>query len=142
MKDNSHALCAHTPGRIHVPTIGRTEFLPIGNFPAHAPGMILYMSRDGGDDVQFDLRLFNRAEPEATWGTKVPVVRESEFATAIAMSSTYRPAQRSAVRCAFTVWTTFRTARPCMYGSTRMRKSCWPLPNCRSAAYRGMPKSQ
>ena len=62
-----------------VPTIGRTEILPIGNFPIYAPGQILFVSRDGGDEVQFDLRLFNRADPRSKWGTKIPVVREREF---------------------------------------------------------------
>jgi hypothetical protein len=63
-----------------VPTIKRTEPLPVGNFPASAPGTLLYVSRDGGDQVQFDLRLFNRADPKSAWGTKLPVVREREFA--------------------------------------------------------------
>lgn len=68
-----------------VATIGRTEFLPIGNFPASAPGTILFMNRDGGDKVQFDLRLFNRAAPQSAWGTKLPVVREREFAEAVSL---------------------------------------------------------
>jgi hypothetical protein len=82
-----------------VPVIGRTEFLPIGNMPASAPGQILYMSRDGGDEVQFDLRLFNRAAPEASWGTKLPVVREGEFAGVVSLINVPAGAQfRSALR--------------------------------------------
>ncbi|HYO76101.1 MAG TPA: hypothetical protein VE010_06520 [Thermoanaerobaculia bacterium] len=66
-----------------IPTIGRTELLPIGSFPAHAPGQILFVSRQGSEDVQFDLRLFNRADPWTTWGTKLPVVWEREFAAGV-----------------------------------------------------------
>lgn len=66
-----------------VPTIGRTTRLPIGSFPPEAPGQILFVSRDGGADVQFDLRLFNRADPAASWGTKLPVVRERELADVV-----------------------------------------------------------
>jgi hypothetical protein len=66
-----------------VPTIRITTRLPIGVMPASAPGQLLFVSRDGGDQVQFDLRLFNRSDPAATWGTKLPVVREREFTDAL-----------------------------------------------------------
>lgn len=66
-----------------VPTVGRTERLHIGYFPAHAPGQILFLSRPAGRDVQFDLRLFNRAAPDDQWGTKIPVVREDEFSSSV-----------------------------------------------------------
>jgi hypothetical protein len=66
-----------------VPTIGITELLRIFLFPAYAPGQFLYLSRDGIDDVQFDLRLFNRADPRSKWGTKIPVVREGEFGDSV-----------------------------------------------------------
>ena len=68
-----------------VPTIGVTTRLPIGDFPADAPGTILFVSRNGGDEVQFDLRLFNRADPTASWGTKLPVVRERELAASVSL---------------------------------------------------------
>jgi hypothetical protein len=64
----------------YVTTVGRTSFLPVGWAPAAAPGQFLFVSRDGADQVQFDLRLFNLANPSAAWGTKLPVVREREFA--------------------------------------------------------------
>lgn len=63
------------------PGIGRTERLLIGYFPADAPGQIIFVGRNGGDEVQFDLRIFNRAKHEDSWGTKIPVVREHEFRT-------------------------------------------------------------
>lgn len=69
----------------YVPTIGRTILLPTGYSPAYAPGQLLFVSRDGGDDVQFDLRLFNRADPRSKWGTKIPVVREREFRNAFSL---------------------------------------------------------
>ena len=63
----------------HVPTIGRTERLPIEIRSAAAPGEFLYVSKGYSDEIQFDLRLYNRADPFGDWGTKVPVVREAEF---------------------------------------------------------------
>ena len=60
-------------------SIGRTSFLPIGDRSPGTPGQILFISRAGADDVQFDLRLFNRADPHGSWGTSVPVVRETQF---------------------------------------------------------------
>jgi hypothetical protein len=82
-----------------VPTIGRTTRLPIGAFPADAPGQILFVSRDGGDHVQFDLRLFNRNDPAASWGTKLPVVRERELADDVQLINVpTAPAYRSTLR--------------------------------------------
>src|SRR3954451_2349396 len=68
-----------------VPTMEITELLSIGLSPAHHPGQFLYVSRDGIDDVQFDLRLFNSADPRLKWGTKLPVVREREFTDSISL---------------------------------------------------------
>jgi hypothetical protein len=65
------------------PPIGQTVPLPVGQFPADAPGTIIFVGRNGGDKVQFDLRIFNRANHEDSWGTKIPVVREQEFRTTI-----------------------------------------------------------
>ncbi|MEA2239412.1 MAG: hypothetical protein QOC81_4136 [Thermoanaerobaculia bacterium] len=69
----------------YVPTSGRTILLPTGYSPAYAPGQILFISRDGSDAVQFDLRLFNRSDPHAKFGTKLPVVREREFVDAVSL---------------------------------------------------------
>ena len=69
----------------YVPTMNRTVPLPIFTSPNYDPSQIIYVERDGIDDVQFDLRLFNRSDPKATWGTKLPVVREREFADAISL---------------------------------------------------------
>ncbi len=81
------------------PRIGFTDPLPIGNLPAAAPGQILFVSRDCGDRVQFDLRLFNRAAPQASWGTKLPVVRESEFIPSVDLINVPTSADfRSALR--------------------------------------------
>jgi hypothetical protein len=68
-----------------VPTIGITEPLPILSLPAYAPGEFLFVSRDGIDDVQFDLRLFNVADRRSNWGTKLPIVREGEFDDAVSL---------------------------------------------------------
>lgn len=66
-----------------VPTIGRTTRLPIGVSPAANPGRIVFMRRNAPEGVQFDLRLFNESDPNASWGTKLPVVRERQFADEI-----------------------------------------------------------
>lgn len=65
------------------PAIGLTQPLPVGHFPADAPGQILFVGKNGGDDIQFDLRIFNRVSPEDSWGTKIPVVREREFRSTV-----------------------------------------------------------
>jgi hypothetical protein len=81
------------------PGIGLTVPLPIGNFPADAPGQIIFVGKNGGDKVQFDLRIFNRANPEDSWGTKIPVVREHEFRTTVSIINVpTAPDFRSALR--------------------------------------------
>lgn len=82
-----------------VPTVGRTTFLEVFTFPADAPGQILFANRPGLDDVQFDLRLFNRADRAGSWGTKLPVVRERQFAKTVSLINIpVRPEFRSALR--------------------------------------------
>jgi len=67
----------------YVPTIKQTVLLPVFTSPNADPSQIIYVERSGIDDVQFDLRLFNRSDPKSKWGTKLPVVREREFAEAV-----------------------------------------------------------
>jgi hypothetical protein len=63
------------------------------------PGQFLYFDRDGGDDVQFDLRLYNYSEPHASWGTRLPVVREAEFTPQVSLINVPTgPEFRSALR--------------------------------------------
>lgn len=81
------------------PGIGETVSLPVGNLSADAPGQIIFVGRNGGDKVQFDLRIFNRANPEDSWGTKLPVVREHEFRTIVSIINVPTvPDYRSALR--------------------------------------------
>jgi hypothetical protein len=68
-----------------VPTMNRTEFLNVFTSRSYDPSQIINVARDGIDDIQFDLRLFNRSDPSAKWGTKLPVVREREFADGISL---------------------------------------------------------
>jgi hypothetical protein len=83
----------------HVPTMNRTELLRVFTSPNFDPSQIIYVERDGIDNVQFDLRLFNRSDPMSTWGTKLPVVREREFAEAINLINVPTAADfRSALR--------------------------------------------
>jgi hypothetical protein len=86
-RNNSEHRVAILPlvGSHNVPTIGETVLLPVGSFPAHAPGQILFVEREGGDEVQFDLRLFDESNPESAWGTKLPVVRETEFGRTVSL---------------------------------------------------------
>jgi hypothetical protein len=83
----------------HVPTMNLTENLRIFTSRNYDPSQIIYVSRDGIDDVQFDLRLFNRSGPSSKWGTKLPVVREREFGDAINLINVPTAADfRSALR--------------------------------------------
>ena len=100
-RNNSDRLVAIFPVAISdwAPLIRQTDRLRIFTFPAHAPGQFLYVSRDGADEVQFDLRLFNDADPRAAWGTKLPVVREQEFAPEVSLINVPTgPNFRSALR--------------------------------------------
>jgi len=72
-------------GSHNIPTIRKTVLLPVGSFPAHAPGQVLFVERTGGSEVQFDLRLFDESNPEDAWGTKLPVVREAEFRSTVSL---------------------------------------------------------
>lgn len=83
----------------HVPTMNRTELLRVFTSRNYDPSQIIYVERDGIDDVQFDLRLFNRSDPSSKWGTKLPVVREREFTDAISLINVPTDADfRSALR--------------------------------------------
>jgi len=83
----------------HVPTVNQTEFLHVFTSRNYDPSQIIYVERDGIDDVQFDLRLFNRSDPSSKWGTKLPVVREREFTNAISLINVPTAADfRSALR--------------------------------------------
>jgi hypothetical protein len=67
----------------HTPTIGLTERLNVGPYSGDAPGTFLILTKLGSENVQFDLRLFNRADSADKDGTKLPVVRATEFADQI-----------------------------------------------------------
>lgn len=86
-RNNSEYPVAVLPlvGSHNIPTIGKTVLLPVGSFPAYAPGQVLFVERTGGSQVQFDLRLFDESNPEDAWGTKLPVVRETEFRSAVSL---------------------------------------------------------
>jgi hypothetical protein len=49
---------------------------PVGT--AGSPGTFVGVERDAADEIQFELRLRNTASTD--WGTKIPVVRERDFA--------------------------------------------------------------
>jgi hypothetical protein len=60
---------------------------------------LLWLSREGSDKVQFDLRLINRADPTTDWGAKIPVIREEQFLDSVELinvptSSDFRIALR------------------------------------------------
>ncbi len=56
-----------------------TERLRLPPISPNEPGTFLLVTKMGSEDVQFDLRLFNVADPDDTVGTKIPVVRASQF---------------------------------------------------------------
>jgi len=83
----------------YVPTMNRTVLLPVFTSPNFDPSQVIYVERSGIDDVQFDLRLFNRSDPKSKWGTKLPVVREREFVDTISLINVPTgPDFRSALR--------------------------------------------
>lgn len=83
----------------HVPSMNRTEFLRVFTSPNYDPSQIINVERNGIDDVQFDLRLFNRSDPRANFGTKLPVVREHEFRDVVSLINVPTAADfRSALR--------------------------------------------
>jgi hypothetical protein len=83
----------------YVPTMNRTEPLYVFTSRNYDPSQIIYVKRDGIENVQFDLRLFNLSDPSAKFGTKLPVVREREFVDAISLINVPTAADfRSALR--------------------------------------------
>src|SRR5436305_12903541 len=64
----------------YVPSMNHTELLRVFTSPYYDPSQIINVARDGIDDSQFDLRLFNRSDPSAKWGTTLPLVLENGFA--------------------------------------------------------------
>jgi hypothetical protein len=62
------------------PTIGVTQRLELMPTFRDEPGTFLLVTKTGSEDVQFDLRLFNVADADDSVGTKLPVVRASQFA--------------------------------------------------------------
>lgn len=69
----------------YVPSIGIMGPLRIPRRPPETPGEFLYITRGYVDQVQFDLRLDNRADLSDDFGTKLPVVREAEFSGRIGL---------------------------------------------------------
>lgn len=84
-----------------VPTTKLTELLRVPHRPPNAPGQFLFLSPPAGDQVQFDLKLLNSADPVGGWGTRLPVVRESEFGRVISLINV---PTASAYRCALRVY--------------------------------------
>jgi len=52
-----------------------------GNFPDETPGELIYIKRDTAANARFNLRIRDLSRQSQTWGTEVPVVRESQFRT-------------------------------------------------------------
>jgi hypothetical protein len=77
-----------------------TQLLRIPVASAESPGVFLFVAPTTGEDLQFDLRLFNRSGMRSSWGTKLPIVRESQFTHAtlnlinVPTTSTFRVALR------------------------------------------------
>jgi len=63
----------------YVPPVRLTVELPVPEMPSDAPGIFLTVPQYALDDLQFDLRLFNRRATTSGWGTKLPIVRNRSF---------------------------------------------------------------
>lgn len=67
--------CPPTP-----PTPPGVTFTPLLAWvPTEVQGFFLYVQREFAGDVEFELRVRDLSREQETWGTEVPVVRESAF---------------------------------------------------------------
>jgi hypothetical protein len=58
-----------------------TVLLDIGLDPGHPPGRLIYLARTSSATATFSLRIRDLSRESLTWGTELPVVRESAFRT-------------------------------------------------------------
>lgn len=67
------------------PPLARRPHDPVGDIvpipDGRAPGTLLYTRRGEAEKLQFTLRVRDVSEPDASWGTQIPVVRERDFRT-------------------------------------------------------------
>lgn len=79
--------------------VGTTDTVPVFKRPLETPGQFLFVTRANAAQVQFDLRLFNEVARHDGWGTKLPVVREAQYASVVNLINVpVGPAYRSALR--------------------------------------------
>lgn len=52
-----------------------------GTVPGETPGEIIYLSRADAANARFNLRVRDLSRESLTWGTEIPVVRESQYRT-------------------------------------------------------------
>jgi hypothetical protein len=61
---------------------GGSLHLAGGTLPGETPGELIWLSRADGANARFNLRVRDLSRESQTWGTEVPVVRESQYRTA------------------------------------------------------------
>ncbi len=50
-----------------------------GGLPGDPPGLLLYLGKQSSSSTRFNLRIQDTSRQAETWGTELPVVRETEF---------------------------------------------------------------
>jgi len=61
---------------------GSFNSVAIGTFPDETPGELIWLRRADAANARFNLRVRDLSRESQTWGTEVPVVRESQYRTA------------------------------------------------------------
>lgn len=73
--------CLACPGAIVLFAGGTLHDAAIGTYPDETPGEMIWLSRADAANARFSLRIRDLSRQSQTWGTELPVVRESHFRT-------------------------------------------------------------
>jgi hypothetical protein len=60
---------------------GTLNDIAIGTFPDESPGELIWLNRADAANARFSLRVRDLSRESQTWGTEIPVVRESQYRT-------------------------------------------------------------
>jgi len=60
---------------------GTSHDVAFGTFPDETPGELVWLSRANTANARFNLRVRDLSRQSQTWGTEIPVVRESQYRT-------------------------------------------------------------
>jgi hypothetical protein len=60
---------------------GTFHGVAFGTFPGETPGELIWLKRADAANARFNLRIRDLSRESQTWGTEIPVVRESQYST-------------------------------------------------------------